>query len=164
MNKKIIIFISILSLSFIVGYRVRQIRKEGDAVVHNITRIHRDSGAPREYVIAKKTTDVLSEPLFVQNGRALVSAGRIRKFAVGDKIRGKDAQITYISQGIDLDTGMFVVRVSGNISGNVFVQKKHTGFFLPADARLPDGARVIARDNERMVVVGLKDGDRVIVR
>jgi hypothetical protein len=164
MKKKMAIFVLVLLTSVAVGHRVRQIRREGVLVVHNAARIHAESGVPHEYVVAKKTTDVLLEPLFVQNGRALVSAGRAHKFAVGDMIHGKDAKITYISPNVDLDTGMFIVRVSGNVSGNVFVRKKYTGFFLPADAVLPDGARMVARDGERMVAAGLRDGDKVIVK
>ncbi|MDR2268980.1 MAG: hypothetical protein LBD94_02240 [Rickettsiales bacterium] len=164
MKKKIIVFFLILSISVLVGYRIQKIRSEGIRAVHNVVRIHAEHGTPKEYVIAKKTTDFLEEPLFVKNGRALVSSGRIKKFAVGQKIKGADARITYVSKDIDLDTGMFVVKVSGNVVGTMRILSEYTGFFLPIDAELPDGAKVIAKDADRVVVLGLKDGDKIVVR
>jgi hypothetical protein len=164
MKKKLVIFVCILGAMMAAGYRIQKIRAESDRRVHNMVRIHAEYGAPHDYVIAKTTTDVLLEPLFVQNGRALVSSLRVGRFVVGDKINGKKARITTVSKNIDLDTGMFVVRVSGNISGEVYVEKRHTGFFLPIDAVLPPNARVIARDSDRVVVLGLSEGDKIVVR
>jgi hypothetical protein len=151
-------------MSVLVGYRIQQIREEGVKTVHNIVRIHAEKGAPSEYVIAKKAIDYLDEPLYVKNGRALVSAGKIHNFAVGQRIKDSNARITFVSDNIDLNSGMFVVRVSGNITGNVMVQKEYNGFFLPLDAVLPKGANVVAKDFSRMVVSGLNDGEKVIVR
>jgi hypothetical protein len=164
MKKKAIIFFSVLFAAVLVGYRIQKLREEGIRNVNNTVRIHKEKGAPMEYVVAKKTTDFLEEPLFVQNGRALVSTGRIGKFSAGQEIKGVNARIVSVSKNIDLDTGMFMIRVSGNISGNVMVLMKYSGYFLPVDAVLPDGAKIIAKDNDRMVVVGLNDGDKVIVR
>jgi hypothetical protein len=164
MKKKAIIFLSILFVSTLAGYRIQKLREEGIRNVNNIVRIHKEKGRPREYAVAKETTDFLEEPLFVQNGRALVSAGRIRMFSVGQKIKDSDSRITYVSQDVDLDTGMFIVGVSGNITGSVMVLRKYTGFFLPIDAVLPNGAKLIAADNERMVASGLSDGDVVTIK
>jgi len=164
MKRKAVIFTSILALAVLTGYRIQRIRAEEELRVNNIVRIQAERGAPHDYVVAKKSSGVLLEPLFVQNGRALVTPSRIGRFSVGDKIYGKNAVIAKVSKSIDLDTGMFVIIVSGAITGDVFVEKRYTGFFLPIDAVLPTGARVIAKDAERMVVVGLRDGDRIIVR
>ncbi|MDR3208373.1 MAG: virulence-associated V antigen [Rickettsiales bacterium] len=164
MKKKAAIFLSILLLSVLVGYRIQKLREEGVRHVNNIVRIHKEKGSPHEYVVAEKTTDFLEEPLFVQNGRALVSADRVHMFSTGQKIKDKDANITFVSRDIDLDTGMFIVRVSGNITGNVMALREYTGFFLPVDAVLPAGAKVVAKDNQRMVVAGLKDGERIVIK
>ena len=164
MKKKVIIFLSVLFLSLLVGYRIQQILEEGVMVVHNIVRIHAQKGVPKEYAVAKKTTDFLEEPLYVKNGRALVSTSRVRKFRAGQKIKDKNSAITFVSDDIDLDTGMFVVKVSGNVTGHVRVLSEYTGFFLPIASELPPNARLIAQDAERMVVSGLKDGERIIVR
>jgi len=162
--KRVLIFISVLSLSMLVGYRIQKIRREGIRTVHNISRIHAARGAPKEYVVAHETTDTLSEPLYVQNGRALVSIGRIRKFSVGMRADGTSARIESISKNIDLDSGMFVLQFSERITGNFMVGREYTGFFLPLDARVPPNARVIAKDGMRMVVSGLEDGDKVQVK
>ena len=162
--KKAIIFSSVLVLALAVSYRIREIRREGLQTVNNIARIHAERGVPRDYITVNRTTDFLEEPLFIQNGRALVSTGRINRFAVGQEIKGANATITSISRNIDLDTGMFVVRVSRNITGNFIVLRRFTGFFLPHEADLPKGARVVARDMSRMVVTGLQNGDKVVVR
>ncbi|MDR2770113.1 MAG: hypothetical protein LBB08_01540 [Rickettsiales bacterium] len=163
MKKKIIIFSSVLGLAVITGYRIQKLRAEGDFVVPNVSRLQ-GGGIPREYVAAKKTSDVLREPLAVSSGLALVSASRIGRFAVGDKISGTDARIISVAKTIDLDSGMFLVRVSPEISGDVFVEKKHTGFFLPIDSVLPKGARIVAKDAERIVAAGIKDGDLIQVK
>ena len=162
--KRLVIFLTIVSMSVWVGYRIREIRKEGIRTVHNIVRIHAENGIPQEYITVNKTTDFLYEPIYVENGRALVSLGRINKFKIGQKIKDKNITITYVSNNIDLDTGMFVVRLSHKITGNVFVESQYTGFFLPLDAEVPSHAKIIAKDNERVVVSGLNDGDKVVVR
>ncbi|MDR1027661.1 MAG: hypothetical protein LBL46_04565 [Rickettsiales bacterium] len=164
MVKKGIIFSLVLAVSMLAGYRVRKIQKEGHLVVNNIVRIQTENGAPRDFVVAKKTADFLEEPMFVQNGRALVSASRVKDFAAGQRIKDTDAKITFVSDGIDLDSGMFVVRVSGRAKGQVWVLKPYTGYFLPIDAILPPHAKVIAKDNTRIVVSGLTDGEKVEVR
>jgi len=70
MKRKAVIFTSILSLAILVGYRIQRIRAEEELRVNNIVRIHSERGAPHDYVVAKKSSGVLLEPLFVQNGGA----------------------------------------------------------------------------------------------
>ena len=160
--KRAIIFVCIVAISAATGYRIQKIRKEGIRTVNNIARIHAEKGVPNEYVTAKKTTEFLYEPIYIQNGRALVSINRVNKFAVGES--AGSAKIVSISKNIDLDTGMFVIRFSEKITGDFMVARQYTGFFLPVDAEIPAHARVIAKDNERMVVTGLVDGDKVVVK
>ena len=162
--KRIAVFLAVLSLSVIVGRRIQSIRKEGSYTVNNVVRIQAEKGAPRNYVEAVRTTDFLSEPLYVQNGRALVSTGRVGKFRIGQKVRDGTAKIVSVSNDIDLDTGMFVIRFSERVSGDVFVERKYTGFFLPLDAEIPAHAKIIAKDNERMVVIGLREGEKIAVK
>jgi hypothetical protein len=164
MRKKALIFLSILCASVMVGYRIQRLREEGVRHINNIVRIHKEKGVPHEYAVAKKTTDFLEEPLFVQNGRALVSADKIHMFSAGQAVKGKNARITGVARSIDLDTGMFIVRISGNITGKVMVMRQYTGFFLPVDAVLPAGARIVAKDAERMVAVGLAEGEKVMIK
>jgi hypothetical protein len=151
-------------VSILVGHRIQALRREGASTVSNIARIHAARGVPREYAVAKRTTDFLYEPLHVQNGRALVSIGRVNKFRVGQKVRDKNATITFVARDIDLDTGMFVVRLSEKITGHVFIEHRHTGFFLPLDAEVPKHGKIIAKDTERMVVENLREGENIVVR
>jgi hypothetical protein len=162
--KRIAIFFSILAASLLVGHRVQEIRSEAAREGHTIARIQQKTGAPMEYVVAKKTSGFLEEPIYIENGRALVSAQRVRKFSAGQVIKGTGVSIVSISKNIDLDTGMFVVRASKNITGNFMVLRPHTGFFLPLEAVLPPNAKAIARDNERMVADGIEEGVKVQVR
>jgi len=162
--KRFVVLSVIIMTSLAFAYRIRQIRQESNHVVNNIVRIHREMGAPEEYVIAEKTNDFLREPIFIENGRALVSRGRVRLFAAGQRISGTDARITSVSSNLDLHTGMFVVRVSKRLNGQFFAERRFDGFFLPLEAILPDHARVISRDVERQVVAGLREGERVVLR
>lgn len=162
--KRLIIFLAILFVAAVSGYRIQAILKESARTVNNISRIQTERGIPKDYVVLKKTTDYLREPLYIQNGRALVSANRVHRFKVGQKIEGTNAIIKSITSRIDLDTGMFIVSISKKISGRFMVLGKYTGFFVTLDAELPSHARVIARDGERMVITNLKAGDKVSVR
>ena len=162
--KKAVIFFSILFMSIIVGHRIQALRKESAMTVNNIARLHKEIGVPKRYVIAEYSTDFLFEPLHVRNGRALVSTSRIGKFRTGQKVRDMAATITSVSNGIDLDTGMFVVLFSQRISGNVFIEQQYSGFFLPLDTVLPPRAKVIARDLTRMVATGLEPGERLQIK
>ena len=162
--KKAIIFSLIVAVSLISGYRVQQIRREGELVVSNVVRIQAERGRPQDLLVAKKTTDFLEEPLFVQNGRALVSAARVHDFAPGQRIKGTNAKISFVSQSIDLDSGMFIIKIAGKASGQVWVLKEYTGYFLPIDAVIPPHAKVIANDNNRVVVSGLQDGEKIEIK
>ena len=163
-SRKFTIFLAILLTALAFGHRVQSLRREGITAVNNIVRIQEKNGIPHDYITVERKTDVLTEPLYVKNGRAFVSKGRVRKFSVGQKIQGTSAKIVSVSKTLNLDTGMFVITVSPAISGNVMVEKEYTGFFVPLDAEIPDNVKVIAKDSERMVVSGLTDGDKVVVR
>jgi hypothetical protein len=162
--KKIIALVSIVLAVGVTGYRINKIRQEGSERINNIVRIHEKNGAPKDHIIVTKTTDVLLEPLYVEKGRALVSKSRINKFSVGQKVKGTSSKIVSVSNNINLDSGMFVIIISPAISGNVMIEKEYTGFFVPLDSDLPNGVKVIAKDANRMVVIGLNDGDKVVVK
>ena len=146
------------------AYRIERLGADSHLRINNIVRIQAEVGVPHNTIVAEKTTDFLLEPVHVANGRALVSASRIGRFQVGQGVMGQNARITHVSNRIDIDSGMFAVRFSNNISGTFMVMRKYTGFFLPLEAELPDGARVISRDARRQVVSGLVDGQKIIIR
>jgi len=146
------------------AYRIERLGADQDLRINNIVRLHAETGVPRNTITVHRTTDFLLEPIHVTNGRALVSASRIRRFEVGQGVRGHNARITSVSRRVDIDTGMFIVRFSANINGTVMVMRQYTGFFLPLEAELPEGVRVIARDARRQVVTGLREGQEIVVR
>jgi len=145
-------------------YRIDRLGADKDLRINNIVRIHAETGIPQRKLVAEKTTDFLLEPVHVSNGRALVSGSRIGQFQVGQGVLGQNSRVTFVSNRIDIDTGMYIVRFSGNISGTVMVMRRYTGFFLPLEAELPPGVRVISRDAKRQVVMGLQDGQEVVIR
>jgi hypothetical protein len=162
--KKLIIFLTILIIALVTSNRVNELRRDANLEIHNIARIHGENGVPINFVIAERREDYLEFPIYIESGRALVSAARVKRFEVGMTVKNENARITSVSNRIDLDSGMFVVRFSKNITGNFFIQKRHTGFFLPLDSVLPDGAKIIAGDWRQMVVTGIKAGDKIRVR
>lgn len=162
--KKLIVLALIIAVGMISRYRIEKIESDNVRTVNNIVRIQGEKGIPKYTVVANKTTDFLLEPIYIENGRSLVSIGRINKFRIGDIIHEQNAYITFISQTIDLDSGMFIIKVSKNITGSFLVEKKYTGYFLPVESVLPDSAKIIAKDSNRLVAIGLNDGDKIEVR
>ena len=146
------------------AYRIDRLGADKNLRINNIVRIHTETGIPQSTVVAEQTSEFLLEAVHVTNGRALVSGSRIGRFRVGQGVLGENSRVTMVSNRVDIDSGMYIVRFSGNISGTVMVMRRYTGFFLPLEAELPDGARVIARDAKRQVVLGLTPGQEIVVR
>jgi len=160
-----------LAVSFVVvffavwtAYRIERLGAGEDLRINNIVRIHTETGVPRNTITVHRSTDFLLEPIHVSNGRAWVSASRVGRFEVGQGVQGHNARITFVARRLDINTGMFLVRFSGNVNGTVMVMRQYTGFFLPLEAELPDGTRVIARDGRRQVVAGLQEGQEIVIR
>ena len=168
-NEKILWKLSIIGfVTFFVlwgAYRVYMLNIKGDLQVYNVVRLHIERGGPPvNTVVAKTTTDFLLEPVHVDNGRSLVSANRIGRFEVGQGVLGQSARVTSVSRNIDIHSGMFIVRFSEPINGTVMVMRRFNGVFLPLEAELPEGARVIAQDGRRQVVRGIEEGTEIVVR
>jgi hypothetical protein len=113
--------------------------------------------------------------LAIKNNRAYVTAERAKKLKPGQKVgQGK---ITYVSNNIDLDTGMFLVRTSGVENGLQFAEFTANGFFIPLYAIqnntvfIAENNIAVARDIEIVnqdsenayIVSGLNDGDIIIL-
>lgn len=175
MNKKTITILCAIVLAGVVGYRIYNLVTENAFVVYNISREYKKHGTPVEAIVAKTENGTLTEPLYVKNGRAYVSANRRSKFAVGNTV-GENGKITSVSNNVDLDTGLYVIRVSG-ASGDVLASRKLTGVFVPNAAVQTDGTvlivdgdiavarpiTIVASDADNSVVRGLNDGDVVIL-
>ena len=185
MKKKFIYVLIILAVIGAVGWRVYRIVSESRQQVFNAARVAQVAGTPVETIVAKTENGVLKEPLFVKNGKAFVSASRVNKFKIGQKLgRG---YVTSVSRIIDLDTGLYAVKTSSP-DGQVFVEMEYTGIFVPAgiiNSRVVanddttvtqnyifvarDGVatsrdvRVIAADADTAVITGPGDGDIIIL-
>jgi hypothetical protein len=174
-NKFIYIVIrTVLIVAWFV-FRGVIISNENARVVFNIARDNLQNGASVQTIIASKKTDFLREPLFIKNNRADVSCVRIGKFSIGQTVG--DGKIISISNKINLDTGMCMVKTNGVNDGNNFVLIQQTGFFIPSD-NVYDNAvminengiatsravRVVDQDLENSVISdGIIDGDIIIV-
>ncbi|MCL2331524.1 MAG: hypothetical protein FWC61_03195 [Proteobacteria bacterium] len=182
MKKKWIYVLLVLAAAGAVGWRVYRIAEESRRQVFNAARAAATDGAPVEAIVAKSGTGTLREPLFVKNGKAFVSASRVNKFKIGQKLgRG---YVTSVSRIIDLDTGLYAVKTSGP-DGENFVEMEYDGVFVPAGIinsdREPgtggrnyifvakDGVaamrdvRVIAADADAAVIAGIDDGEVIIL-
>ncbi|MDR1207238.1 MAG: hypothetical protein LBK26_02380 [Rickettsiales bacterium] len=173
MKKRIYILIAVFLAAWIL-FRVVQISRESARQVFNIERENAKSGAPVETMTAEIKKDVLLEPIAVNNGRAYVSGARVHKFKAGQRL-SLGGRVISVSRGIDLDTGLFLVRTSGP-DGSMFAEMEHTGAFLPLSAvsgssvmvsengtAVRKEIKLVAADADIAVVAGLNNGDIVIL-
>ena len=125
MKKKIIIIASIILIAM-VSYRTFVIVSEHRREVFNPMR---DGIVLVETMVAHKKTDILREPLFIKNNTALVSRARINKFRPNQRIGS--GRIVSVSNRIDLDSGMHIIRTNGVSNGMQFAESSYNGFFIP---------------------------------
>ncbi len=162
-----------------VVFRIVVIASESARVVYNPVRDSDARGAAVEKITVNKKTGVLREPMAVKNNRAFVSCARIGKFRVGQEVVNgqRGGKIISVSDRIDLDSGMCIVKTSGVSDGPVFVESKYIGYFVPVYAVVDNrvmvddngtssfrNVTVVSDDSENAVVSGgLSDGDVVII-
>lgn len=158
-----------------VIFRFAVIASENNRSVFNASRNAMTHGAPVETLVAENKAGVIYEPLAIKNNRAYVTAERAKKLKPGQKVgQGK---ITYVSNNIDLDTGMFLVRTSGVENGLQFAEFTANGFFIPLYAiqnntvfiaekniAVARDIEIVNQDSENAYIVsGLNDGDIIIL-
>lgn len=167
------IFISLVVLAF--ANRFYAYEQEQNMAVFNIVRNNIENGIPVEVMEMKEIDGVLYEPLNVKNNHAFVSGSRIKLFKAGQKMG--ECKIASVSNNIDLDSGMYVIRTKGCKDGLQYVELKEKGFYVPVSAIV--GNTVFVADENtahvREVVIekrdlqnaliksGLKAGDLVIL-
>lgn len=174
-GKKIMYMICAGVLVCWVLYRFIMIGITGRQVVFNVARAAAVDGVPVEFVVAHAADGVVRTPVAVRGNVARVSGATASQLRSGMKIGG--GEITSVSNNIDLDTGLYVVRMRGAADGLQFAEYRGHGFFVPAYA-VRDGAVMVVNDGvaaRRDVVVsrmdndvamissGLNDGDMVIL-
>jgi hypothetical protein len=113
--------------------------------------------------------------LTIKNNRAYVSGGRISTFKPGQKLG--DCKIASVSNKIDLDTGMYMIKTTGCTDGLKYVEIVRRGFYVPVASVYgntlyvaEDGiarvrnVNIVARDAQNALVKsGVKNGDIVIL-
>mgnify|MGYP003623223267 FL=1 len=174
MKKYLFIFTAVALVGW-VAFRFAAIGSENERFVFNAARSAADVGAPVEVLQVTRGTDVLREPVHVENNVAYVSGTRVGKFKVGQKIG--DGRIVSVGTRLDLDTGMYVIRTNGVKDGLNYVEASKTGYFVPAYAVTNNTVMVevngVAQKREVQVVdkdadhalisTGLADGEHVIL-
>ncbi|MEE1029574.1 MAG: hypothetical protein UIC65_00960 [Alphaproteobacteria bacterium] len=177
-SKKIKHTFFIALVAIMVGwviFRFIAFASENARFVYNASRVASENGLPVEYVIVHIESGTLYEPLSVKNNRAYVSGERASKMRAGQKI--ENGKITFVSNNIDLNTGMYLVRTSGVSDGLHFAEFTTNGIFVPLYA-ISDNSVFVAdngiatkrnikiarQDSENAYVEsGLNSGDVVIL-
>lgn len=158
-----------------VIFRFAAVASENARFVFNASRVAADVGLPIESMDVINATGTIYEPVAIKNNRAYVSGERAANLHAGQKIG--NGKITYVSSGIDLNTGMYLVRTSGVSDGLQFAEFTTNGIFIPLYAIsnntvlvVEDGiavernVHVVRQDSENAYIdSGLKSGDIVIL-
>ena len=156
-------------------FRFAAVVSENARYVFNAARVAADTGAPIEVIEMSRKSGVLYEPLSVQNNRAYVSGARAANLRAGQRVG--NGKIVSVSSGLDLDTGMYVVRTSGVADGLQYAEYSANGYFVPLYAiadnsvlvvsdgvATPRAIKIARQDAENAYIAsGLDDGDIVIL-
>ena len=170
----ILMRIGLVALAILVVYRFVAFGITQHKSVFNLTRDAQLNGAPVSVVEMQKSDGVIFEPLFISKNHGYVSSMRVARFKVGQKITG-GGEVTSVSNSLDLDTGMHVVRTRGAADGAHTVEIKENGFYVPTDAVkngnvfvVRDGVahivpvNVVRGDTTNTMITGVNSGDIVI--
>ena len=162
-SKNIIYLIVVVIVTLCFAYRFQVVAQERNSDVFNIARNNLQNGLPVSVLKMKKTDGILYEPITIKNNRAYVSGGRIGLFKSGQKIG--DCKIVYVSHGLDLDTGTFVIKTSKCDDGLKYAEIKKYGFYIPVSAVFGDTVFVADGDVARVrkIVVGGRDAQNVLI-
>ncbi|MDE5616149.1 MAG: hypothetical protein K2I81_04960 [Alphaproteobacteria bacterium] len=173
-KKRIYVGLVVLLIGWVV-FRFAVIGVQNRLQVYNPARAAKTDGIPVSVIEMSRTPGIILEPMTVKNNRAYVSGARAGLLRAGMKVG--DGEIVSVASGIDLDTGMHVVRTHGVADGLQLAEFKATGYFIPVHA-LDNGAVFVVRDgaahrvpvkvgrqdkDNAYITAGLADGDMVIV-
>jgi len=157
-------------------YRFVMVAIESRMVVFNPVRDANQNGTLVETIVADRKDGVINFPIAVKNNRAYVSNRARSKLRVGHKIAG-GGTVAYVSNSLDYDSGMYVVKTNGAKDGVNNVEIPCNGYFIPVYA-VRDGAVMVEKLGVAKSVVvnlvnqdskfacisgGLGDGDVVIL-
>ena len=173
--KKIVYTAVFGALVFWFVFRFVMIALESKMDVFNPEREKNANGLLVETVIVAEKSGNINVPIAVNKNRAYVSGIKKAKLRAGQS--SGDGKIVSVSESLDLDTGMYVVKTDGVADGvnNVLVpfdcywvpvyavQNGHVMVVNDSVAESRD-VSVIAQDSENACIRdGLSDGDIVVL-
>lgn len=163
-SKAVIYTIVVTLVVCAFAYRFYAVSKENNFEVFNIIRNNAKNGVPVQVLDMQKTDGVLLEPITIKNNRAFVSGKRLAAFKAGQKVG--NCRVVSVSQNIDLDTGMHVIKTSGCENGLQYAENTKNGFYVPVSA-LRGNAVYVAQDGVaelREIVIENRDMNNALVK
>jgi hypothetical protein len=157
-KSKNIIYLSVLIAVFgCFAYRFYRVANENNFEVFNIVRNDLKNGTPVDVLIMTKTDGILYEPITIKNNRGYVTGARVNTFKSGQDLG--DCKIVSVSNNIDLDTGMYVIKTSSCVNGLKYAKNKKSGFYVPTSAVHGDTVYVVENDVARARNIEISDRD-----
>ena len=131
--------------------------------VFNISRDVAANGTPVVTMTAQNSSGVLHEPITVEKNKAYVTGSRVGLFRAGQKVGG--GKIASVSQNINLDTGMYVIKTTGVADGLQYVEYNRNGYFIPISAVVDSNVFVYENGvaTLRKVIVAHSDADTALI-
>ena len=161
--KKWIYIVCVCALAFWVIFRIVMLVIQHNQQVFNIARDIDMNGTPVLTMTAENTSGALREPITVEKNRAYVTGGRVGLFRVGQRVG--DGKIVSVSQNINLDTGMYVIKTTNVENGLQYVEYTRNGYFIPVYAVVNDNVFVYEQGvaTPRNVIVAHSDADTALI-
>ena len=161
--KTLIYIFAVLGIIFWIGFRVNALIIQHNQQVFNIARDVSENGTPVLTMVAQNSSGVLHEPITIENNRAYITSSRVGLFRVGQKVG--NGKITSVSQNINLDTGMYVIKTSGASDGLQYVEYTRNGYFVPVYAIVDNSVFVYSDGVARLrkVIVAHSDADMALI-
>ena len=161
--KKLFYALATIGLVFWIGFRVVALVNQHNQTVFNMSRDIDNNGTPVLTMTAKNSSGVLHEPLTVDNNRAYVTSSRVGLFRAGQKVG--DGKIASVSQNINLDTGMYVIKTKDVANGLQYVEYTRNGYFVPVYAVVDNNVFVYENGTAvlRKVIVAHSDADVALI-
>ena len=161
--KRLIYLLVVFGLLFWIGFRITALIMQHNQQVFNIARDVSENGTPILTMTAQNTSGVLHEPITVENNRAYVTGNRVGLFRTGQKVG--NGKIASVSQNINIDTGMYVIKTTNVENGLQYVEYTRNGYFVPVYAVVDEN--VFVYDNGvatlRKVIVAHSDADVALI-
>lgn len=163
-SKNVIYLIVGCLVLFAFAYRFYVVEAERNANVFNIIRNNASTGTPVNVITVSGQDGILHEPVNIRNNRAYVAGNRVGMFKVGQSVG--NCKISYVSNNIDLDTGMYVIKTSKCEDGLRFIENKKHGFYVPVSAVSGNYVYIVNGDiaQKREVVISGRDLQNVVIQ